>query len=39
MLGGVIAQEAVKLLTHQFVPLNNTFIFNGIRGSTVTADL
>ena len=39
VLGGVIAQETIKLLTHQFVPLDNTFIFNGVRGSTITANL
>ncbi|KAF4661620.1 NEDD8-activating enzyme E1 regulatory subunit [Perkinsus olseni] len=32
VIGGVAAQEGVKLLTHQFVPLNNTFVFNGIVG-------
>ena len=39
VLGGVVAQEALKLLTHQFVPLNNTFVFNGIRGSSLTVAL
>ena len=34
-----MAQEILKLLTHQFVPLNSTFIFNGIRSSSVTASL
>jgi len=29
-MGGVGSQEAIKLVTSQFVPLNNTFIFNGI---------
>lgn len=24
------AQEAVKVLTQQYVPLNNTFIYNGL---------
>ncbi|KAF4659009.1 NEDD8-activating enzyme E1 regulatory subunit, partial [Perkinsus chesapeaki] len=32
VIGGVAAQEGVKLLTHQFMPLNNTFVFNGIVG-------
>ncbi|EER17702.1 NEDD8-activating enzyme E1 regulatory subunit, putative [Perkinsus marinus ATCC 50983] len=32
VIGGVAAQEGVKLLTHQFVPLDNTFVFNGIVG-------
>lgn len=30
-IGGVAAQEAVKQITHQFEPLNNTFIYNGIN--------
>jgi amyloid beta precursor protein binding protein 1 len=32
LLGGVAAQEAVKILTHLYVPLANTFVFNGIAG-------
>ena len=30
VVGGVVAQEAVKLITHQFLPFNNTLVFNGI---------
>lgn len=33
VLGGVGAQEAVKLLTHQYVCLDNTFVYNGVAGS------
>lgn len=29
VLGGIVAQAALKLLTRQFVPLNNTVIWNG----------
>ncbi|PKA52596.1 NEDD8-activating enzyme E1 regulatory subunit [Apostasia shenzhenica] len=29
-IGGIASQEAIKLITKQFVPLNGTFIFNGI---------
>ncbi|ETV94811.1 hypothetical protein, variant [Aphanomyces invadans] len=36
ILGGVGAQEAVKVITHQFMPLNNTYIFNGITGCAAT---
>jgi amyloid beta precursor protein binding protein 1 len=32
MIGGVAAQEAVKVITHQYVPLNNTYVYNGIAG-------
>ena len=30
ILGGVAAQEAVKLLTRQYIPFDNTYAFNGI---------
>lgn len=30
VVGGIAAQEAVKLITHQYVPINNTYIYNGI---------
>ncbi|KKK12411.1 putative ubiquitin-like activating enzyme (UlaA) [Aspergillus rambellii] len=29
--GGLVAQEALKVLTRQYVPLDNTCIFDGIR--------
>ena len=32
VIGGVASQEAVKLITKQYVPIENTFIFNGIAG-------
>lgn len=32
LIGGVAAQEVVKLVTKQYVPINNTFVFNGIAG-------
>jgi NEDD8-activating enzyme E1 regulatory subunit len=31
-LGGIAAQESVKILTRQYVPLNNTYVYNGING-------
>lgn len=30
ILGGIGAQEAVKVLTQQYVPLNHTLVYNGI---------
>jgi amyloid beta precursor protein binding protein 1 len=30
VVGGVASQEAVKILTEQYVPLNNTYVYNGI---------
>ncbi|XP_077220537.1 NEDD8-activating enzyme E1 regulatory subunit AXR1-like [Tasmannia lanceolata] len=29
-IGGIASQEAIKLITNQFVPMSGTFIFNGI---------
>ncbi|KAM5433534.1 hypothetical protein MferCBS31731_007040 [Microsporum ferrugineum] len=31
MAGGCVAQEALKVLTRQYVPLDNTFILDGVR--------
>ncbi|SPO32063.1 related to auxin-resistance protein [Ustilago trichophora] len=31
LLGGVVAQEAIKLITKQYVPANNTVIYDGIQ--------
>jgi len=33
LLGGMAAQEIIKLLTHQWTPMNNTYVFNGIRST------
>ncbi|KAF9968073.1 NEDD8-activating enzyme E1 regulatory subunit [Mortierella alpina] len=30
-MGGVVSQEIIKLITHQYIPLDNTFIFDGAR--------
>ena len=32
--GGVVAQEAIKLLTKQYIPINGTVIWDGIRAKT-----
>jgi len=34
VMGGIASQEAIKAVCHQYVPLNNTFIFNGLNGTT-----
>ena len=39
LIGGVASQEAIEAITHQYVPLNNTFIFNGAAGTTATLEL
>lgn len=36
IIGGTASQEIVKILTRQFVPLNNTFIYNGVAGVSAT---
>jgi len=36
VMGGIASQEAIKATTHQYTPLNNTFIFNGASGTTAT---
>ena len=35
-VGGVAAQEIVKIITHQYIPLNNCYIFNGIASCGAT---
>ena len=35
-IGGVAAQEVIKIITHQFVPLNNTLLYNSASSSTLT---
>ncbi|KAI8838405.1 hypothetical protein BC829DRAFT_447409 [Chytridium lagenaria] len=31
IMGGIVSQEVIKILTHQYIPLNNTLIYDGIR--------
>ena len=33
-VGGVLAQEATKMITHQFQLLQSTFVYNGLCGSS-----
>lgn len=39
VLGGLAAQEAVKLITKQYTPLNNTLIYNGVFGKMQVLEL
>jgi NEDD8-activating enzyme E1 regulatory subunit len=39
LTGGMVAQEAIKIITRQYVPVDNTCIFDGIRGSTLVLKL
>ncbi len=36
--GGVASLEIIKLVTHQWVPLKNVFLFNGINGTACSFD-
>ena len=35
VVGGIVAEEAIKLLTEQFVPLSGTLVYNAIRSTTL----
>jgi NEDD8-activating enzyme E1 regulatory subunit len=39
LTGGIVAQEAIKIITRQYVPVDNTCIFDGIRGNTLVLKL
>ena len=39
LTGGMVAQEAIKIITRQYVPVDNTCIFDGIKGSTLVLKL
>mmetsp|Transcript_12649 Transcript_12649/g.12737 ORF Transcript_12649/g.12737 Transcript_12649/m.12737 type:complete len:206 (+) Transcript_12649:935-1552(+) len=34
ILGGIASQEAIKLITHQYTPINNTYIYSAISSSS-----
>ncbi|RIB14402.1 hypothetical protein C2G38_2195249 [Gigaspora rosea] len=36
LLGGLVSQEVIKLITRQYIPLNNTSIFDGIKSASST---
>lgn len=38
-MGGCVAQEIIKIITRQFRPINNTFIYNAIKCETATYEL
>lgn len=38
-LGGCAAHESIKLLTNQFIPINNTLIYNAIKQTTSVYEL
>ncbi|XP_071089185.1 NEDD8-activating enzyme E1 regulatory subunit-like [Haliotis cracherodii] len=39
MMGGVAAQEVIKIITGQFVPINNSFIYNAMKQTSKTVQL
>ncbi|KAI8388164.1 NEDD8-activating enzyme E1 regulatory subunit [Radiomyces spectabilis] len=39
LMGGLVSQEVIKLITHQYVPLNNTCVFNGISSTSSVFEL
>ncbi|KAI6190407.1 NEDD8-activating enzyme E1 regulatory subunit [Aphelenchoides bicaudatus] len=39
ILGGVVAQEVIKLCTQQYVPVDNTFVFDGNTQKSTTIRL
>lgn len=36
LIGGVVAQEAIKIITKQYVPLNGTWTFDGMKSLSET---
>jgi len=38
-IGGVGSQEIIKLVTHQYQPMNNTFVYNGMNCTASTVGL
>uniref|UniRef100_A0A8C1ZJN8 NEDD8-activating enzyme E1 regulatory subunit n=1 Tax=Cyprinus carpio TaxID=7962 RepID=A0A8C1ZJN8_CYPCA len=38
-IAGSAAQEAIKIITHQFVPFNNTFLYNAMSQTSATFQL
>lgn len=38
-IGGCCAQEAIKLITHQYVPVDSVLVYNGIRQSAIVTKL
>ncbi|KAL0083979.1 NEDD8-activating enzyme E1 regulatory subunit [Phycomyces blakesleeanus] len=39
LIGGLAAQEVIKLITRQYIPINNTCVFNGISSTSAIFEL
>jgi len=37
--GGIISQEIIKIITHQYIPMNNTCILNTLKASSTCYEL
>ncbi|ESO96926.1 hypothetical protein LOTGIDRAFT_231724 [Lottia gigantea] len=38
-IGGIAAQEAIKIMTGQFLPIDNTYIYNAMKQTSITVEL
>jgi amyloid beta precursor protein binding protein 1 len=34
ILGGIMSQELIKIITRQYTPMQNRLIYDGVRGTT-----
>ncbi|CAG8451854.1 3534_t:CDS:10 [Ambispora leptoticha] len=39
LLGGLVSQEVIKIVTRQYIPIDNTTIFEGIKSTSTTYSL
>lgn len=39
LTGGMVAQEAIKVLTSQYIPVDNTLVFDGVKTTAATMKL
>lgn len=39
LTGGMVAQEAIKVLTGQYIPVDNTLVFDGVKSTSATLRL
>eukprot|EP00741_Cyanophora_paradoxa_P004415 tig00000802_g4285.t1 len=39
VLGGIASQEAIKVVTRQFTPMNNTLLYNGVTGGATVLEI
>ena len=39
IMGGIAAQEAIKVITHLFAPIEGTFVYNGIKNTSAILKL